>query len=272
MFWLEYSSTFGIIKQGSWLRWEGARGRELSWNDIWRMEGHRIRFLLRSVYDVLPSPTNLQTWGLTADPNCKLCERPANLEHVLSSCRVALKDGRYTWRHDQVLKVIAGAIDVARKQDRRKQGKLSFINFCRAGEKKKGQADKEQGLLATANDWQLAADVHCQLKFPSEIAVTTSRPDIVIWSRGTKQVAMVELTVPWEERIEEAYERKRLKYQPLVDECIERGWKTWCLPVEVGCRGFAGQSLWRAFRLLGITGMARKRAIADVCREAETAS
>ncbi len=101
-------------KQGSWLHWEGVRAQKLTWNNIWQMEGYRLRFLLKSVYDVLPSPTNLCTWGLTEDPACKLCQKPANLQHVLSSCKVALADGRYTWRHDQVLKVIAAKLDVAR--------------------------------------------------------------------------------------------------------------------------------------------------------------
>ena len=77
----------------------------------------------------------------------------------------------------------------------------------------------------------------------------------------------MELTVPWEERIEEAFERKKSKYQQLVEECQERGWKAWCLPVEVGCRGFAGRSLWRSLRLLGIAGIKRKRVVADVCRD-----
>jgi len=78
--------------------------------------------------------------------------------------------------------------------------------------------------------------------------------------------------VPWEERMEEAHERKRAKYQALMDECRQQGWKTWNLPVEVGSRGFAGQSLWRAFSILGITGMARRKAITDICRQAEAAS
>ncbi|KAK0155382.1 hypothetical protein N1851_002287 [Merluccius polli] len=33
-------------KQGSWTRWESVRERALTWQDIWSMEGHRIKFLL----------------------------------------------------------------------------------------------------------------------------------------------------------------------------------------------------------------------------------
>ena len=74
--------------------------------------------------------------------------------------------------------------------------------------------------------------------------LTAQRPNIVLWSTSTRQVAMLELTVPWEERLEEAHERKKLKYQGLGDDCRDNNGRVWCLPVEVGCRGFVGQSLW----------------------------
>ncbi|KAK6196159.1 hypothetical protein SNE40_001439 [Patella caerulea] len=102
----------GMKQQGSWLNWQGARSRALTWSEIWSMEGYRLSFLLRSVYDSLPSPSNLYTWGLIEDPTCTLCkDKPASLQHVLSACPVALKDGRYTWRHDIVLKTIAAKLD-----------------------------------------------------------------------------------------------------------------------------------------------------------------
>ncbi len=80
------------------------------------------------------------------------------------------------------------------------------------------------------------------------------------------------LTVPWEERIEEANERKRAKYQELVEECRERGWRTFYEPIEVGCRGFAGRSLCKVLSRLGITGVAKKRAIQSASEAAEKAT
>jgi hypothetical protein len=82
---------------------------------------------------------------------------------------------------------------------------------------------------------------------------TNQRTDIVIWSKLTRQVIIIELTVPWEERIEEAQrKRKRLKYEELIAECAERKWKTWSMPVEVSCKGFVCQSLWRMTKTLGV--------------------
>ena len=83
------------------------------------MEARELSFELKSVYDVLPSPSNLCLWGLKEDPNCKLCGKPANLEHDLSSCRTALTEGRYTWRHNMVLKEVAAGLDKAQKTRRR---------------------------------------------------------------------------------------------------------------------------------------------------------
>jgi hypothetical protein len=184
------------------------------------MEGGRLSFLLKSVYDVLPSPTNMKTWGLAENSDCKLCGRQANLEHVLSSCKTALSDGRYRWRHDKVLASIADPIDKARRAQKTIKKGPSFIPFVKAGQDGRGSA-QTQGILATANDWKMESDLQQQLRFPQEIAVTNLRPDIVLWSSCTKQVILVELTVPWEERVEESFERKRAKYQDLVDTCKE---------------------------------------------------
>lgn len=42
--------------------------------------------------------------------------------------------------------------------------------------------------------------------------MTTLRPDVSLLSETTGQVVLLELTVPWEDRMEEAFEGKRAKY------------------------------------------------------------
>jgi hypothetical protein len=103
------------------------------------METHRLQYQLKSVYDVLPTPTNLATWDLTDDPNCKLCRGPANLEHLLSSCSVALKDGQYTW-HDKVLPVLADTLEKNRRKPNRDKGRPNFVKARE--EFKRGSARK----------------------------------------------------------------------------------------------------------------------------------
>lgn len=82
----------------------------------------------------------------------------------------------------------------------------------------------------------LLVDLEKQLKFPAVIFTTTLRPDIAILSTSSRQAAILELTGSWEAWAEEATEKKGAKQR----SACRRGWKTWCLPFGVGCRGFAG--------------------------------
>ncbi|GFO24226.1 reverse transcriptase [Plakobranchus ocellatus] len=94
-------------QQGQWTNWDTAIQRSLTWNDIWSMAPLRISFLIRSVYDLLPSNANLVRWGKKDDPTCPLCQVRQTTEHVMSSCKVALSQRQYTWRHNRVLQELA---------------------------------------------------------------------------------------------------------------------------------------------------------------------
>ena len=39
------------------MRWEQAVDRKISWSELWQAEPYRIKFLIASIYDVLPSPS-----------------------------------------------------------------------------------------------------------------------------------------------------------------------------------------------------------------------
>jgi len=117
----------------------------------------------------------------------------------------------------------------------------------------------------------MKVDLGKQLVFP-DIVHTTQRPDIVIWSPKDKKLVMIELTVPWETRCDEAYERKMGKYTELQEQCRQRGWSAWLFPVKIGCRGFPAQSVWRMLSNLGIKGGDRKRAVGRLGQAAERAS
>ncbi|CAJ1066497.1 hypothetical protein ROHU_021965 [Xyrichtys novacula] len=126
----------------------------------------------------------------------------------------------------------------------------------------------ERSLLALEGRWQLAADLVRQFKVPQEITMTSLRPDIMLWSVPTRTVIMVELTVPWEEEVEAAHERKE-RYAELSAMCSVAWWRAFTFPVEAGCRGFFGASTHRLLKTLGVTGHKRKQAMA---KEAEQGS
>ena len=188
------------------------------------------------------------TYGGRETPNCQLCARKGSLQHILSSCPKALGDGRYRWRHDQALKVIANEVTKTMRASNHQPGKkLKQINFVKAGEKIQRKRREKTNLLSSAYNWQLIVDLETQLKFSTHIAVT-------LHSDNTKQCIIWELTVSWEEYITLANERERSKYQELVEQCQQKSWKIHYDPVEVGCRGFVGQSLGRALAKIGIVG------------------
>ena len=66
------------------------------------------------------------------------------------------------------------------------------------------------------------------------------------------------LTVLWEGHTEEGYERKRGKYQDLIDTCKERGYQSYCYPVEVGCSGFIAHITMKFMKDMGIVGKQRQ--------------
>ena len=170
-----------------------------------------------------------------------------------------------------MLREIPTNVDIHRRKKSPIKKGPQFINFVRGGQTAKSKK-VTAGILATANDWQMQADVNGRTTFPREIAISNLRPDIVLWSTSTRQVIFLELTVPWELRMEEAHERKFSKYQHLVEECQNNNWRAWNFPIEIGCRGFASQTLWRVLGSLGLIGPSRKKTVDSACRKAEEAS
>ncbi|KAL0159871.1 hypothetical protein M9458_043596, partial [Cirrhinus mrigala] len=232
------SKTVAMRQQGAWTNWEHALTRKITWSELWRSEPARLKFLIHTI--------------LVAG---------AHLELLPEST------GR-----GEVLKAVADTICAGIQQIKHQPLARPYIVFVRAGEKPQSHPKVPADLLSTAGDWQLKVDLGRQLKFPDHITSTTLRPDMVLTSESTKQVVLLELTVPWEDRIEEAFERKKAKYLELVEDCRRKGWRARCEPIEVGCRGFPGQSLHRSLRLLGIRGAQERKATRNICEAAEKAS
>ena len=125
------------------------------------------------------------------------------------------------------------------------ENKKTRIQFVKEGEKRLRETDEEEHYtyLSAAKDWKLTVDVESSLKIPRDICNTNLRPDIIIVSRKTKQIGIVELTVPNEDRVEVSNEMKRLKYEQIAQEGRLNGWRVRIWVVEVGCRSFQAISM-----------------------------
>ena len=70
------------------------------------VRGH-LSFILRAASDTLPTSVNLQQWHIHYDVKCSLCSNTCpTTAHVLEGCPVALSQGHFTYKHDQVLHCI----------------------------------------------------------------------------------------------------------------------------------------------------------------------
>ena len=150
---------------------------------------------------------------------------------------------------------------------------LRPIQFVPQGKTVKSTAKgTESELMAPGSNekWEVAADLAGRDRV---LPINTSkRPDLVLWSTVTKEVHLVELTVPHEDNISEAHERKERRYDKLVEECEDAGWKTLQFSVEVGCRGFVAESTRRWLRVAGLGMKQQMRLIRQVQEEVEKAS
>ena len=266
-------------QQGQCMEWqEMIVERKLSWKELWGWGPARTSFLIKSTYDVLPSPANLVRWKVTDDDRCR-CGEYGTLRHALSGCKMGLEGGRYTWRHDQVLKVIVEAlkgkleeINKGKLPKKNEQGEVRFHlagkgPSKRVGERTKGVDKRWEG----ASNWEIDTDLDKMLIFP--IVPTLQRPDIVIWNKEKKVVHLLELTVPWESNLGKAEERKEARYEGLVEACEEEGWTAQHSHLGVGARGYVDRKLLQLFqREMGFTPREVKQLREELQKAAERAS
>ena len=205
------------------------------------MEPKKLSFLIKAIYDVLPTPSNLHAWGLTTSDQCRAYRETASLKHILTGCEYALRS--YTWRHNEVLEIFAEALKICCETANKA---LNIINNRAIQFVKEGNILKlahknmhKPSLLEGCTDWHVATNLKHNFIFPAKIALMTKHPDIVIWSVKAKKVFVIELMVPFEENFD--WEQLE-KYEDRQEQCIRNRWITNVFPIEVGCRGFIANS------------------------------
>ena len=112
---------------------------------------------------------------------------------------MALQEGRYTYRHDTLLKFISDCLD-----------RVKFSCYV------------------DIQNCQTPADG----TLPPSLVVSTLRPDIVILDKKKKEVNIFELTVPAESRIKISHNLKYQKYQHLISDI--GGHSVNIIPFEIG--------------------------------------
>ena len=96
-----------------------------------------------------------------------------------------------------------------------------FITFVREGSNPPRSSMKSQRnidyVLTGSSDWKLLVDYDdAQIVFPTIICATDDRPDVVIWSKESKRVIIIELTARLVHKMQ-----RPLTVFPIYVDCLE---------------------------------------------------
>ena len=211
-----------LCRGGKCLTWDNIMEHDLSWKEmIYDIPEQVLSFKLNATAMTLPSLSNLKRWGIKHVGRCPLCNKlNVTAAHVLSNCRVALRQKRYTWRHDNILAAVAKDLyGLVNRTNRRNSTHPTpdHISFVKAGQHKKSAASLRSLLTKSkSTDWNVNIDFNRSLTIPPCVWVDTLlRPDVVLYSAVDKIIIWGELTVPMEQNMLDAYLRKTARYADL---------------------------------------------------------
>ena len=168
-----------------------------------------MKFILNATVDTLPHNINLKKWGKSPSDRCPLpgCNMRQSTLHILSGCPVSLKQGRLTWRHDNILAYIAQCLDKTRFE--------VYVDLPEYQNNTRGTIPLETGIISG------------------------DRPDICIIDRKQNSFHVWELTSPYETNIENSHQRKERKYAYFLTDVTTFTPSVNCF--EVAARGFVSK-------------------------------
>jgi hypothetical protein len=257
-----------LAVQGSVVAWDELSYMDISWNRIvYNLPPAQVKFLVKSTLDVLPTPANLRRWWNSSSNKCPLCNGYGSMKHILSFCKVGLNQGRLTWRHDSILRILMSALKSKAASSKKStlpyhvRNRVGFVSAS-SGRVYVSQNKVRRNFFSDADDWNFVADLDNEdYMFPPHIAITRLRPDIVFYSESLKKVAIVELTVPAPENVKESHMYKVNKYKALVDDIKQ--YQVDCFCIEVSTLGYRSFSMEYFLSSMGISKHKLKNRISD---------
>ncbi|CAH1108044.1 unnamed protein product [Psylliodes chrysocephalus] len=182
---------------------------------------------------------------------CRMCNKGhENVEHLISSCEV-LAPREYTNRHNNVAKILH--IEICYK--------LKVID-CKTPYYKYNPKN-----VAENNNFMVYWDREIQ----TDREVIHNRPDILIFDKQTKEITIIDISVPAPANIHKKEKEKIDKYL-LLSEDMKETWQATCvrvIPIVIGATGEITKNLKRYLQVLdqpfGIHTELQKAAILGTC-------
>ena len=236
----------GLAVQGKMLELIAIESNNAHWKSFaFNLPDRVAKFMFNATCDTLNTNVNLNRWGKRTNDKCSKCGNRETLHHVLNHCPISLEQGRFTWRHNNLLR--------------------HFLEIV------------QSGLLKGENVLD-DPQVYCDLNFSgktkesgrSTIPVSCTQTDLipdlcVVWSEERKLLIM-ELTVPFDLNIQKAHTYKCNKYASLVSDIERNNFTVTFLAIEIGSRGFiSSENEGRLKKLLSLCG--KPCTVKQLCRK-----
>ena len=174
------------------------------WSDVQsNMPRNSFNLTVRYLNNSLATHKNVARWNLSQTSDCSFCFHPESLLHVLAGCKTYLDEGRFTWRHNSALKFIANSFQSI-------VGSTLYVDL--------------PGFLS-----------------PCIITGDTFRPDILLVTKD-KKLFVLELTVGFETNLNINSQRKKDKYQELLQALNSQFSSVKFVNLSVSCLGIFGRS------------------------------
>ena len=218
------------VAQGQWHELIELKAGEISFKALtFGLSESTFTWLHKAATDTLPCASYLKRINKITDSACNICgHRPESLKHILNCCQYSLINGRYTWRHNTVLHYLVSALT----EDLLPSNEIAIL------------VDLPNNPLIPTPGQPTVRTI------PEDILITELRPDLSIINRKKKEIRIVELSICWDQDHERARRRKEDRYEPLIAELLERGWKSTLITIEIGARGFTANDTASSLKTL----------------------
>ena len=192
-----------LTQQGNFLSLAAAEYEDAVWKSyMYDLKQGTMKFLMNAAIDTLPTAANLLKWKKTTSNKCKLCKSIQTTRHILNICKFSLENGKFLWRHNNIVNYVLQCLD-----------------------------EKKFTIYSDLPGHTVGAG-----SLPPEICITTQKPDIVIIDKKQKILHIFELTVPFEQNIEQRHLEKANKYAHFETDCTDYNCNVTAF--EVGSRGY----------------------------------